>query len=241
MVRSVGGGIRDRAATKERRESQKFEADLAYKESQENLNEARASAAERSNRGGDSAGRLTPAEEAALINRLQIQWDKTNQPAKELRRQLTLMDAGLNAARRGDLAAGAQAILVTFQKVLDPPSVVRESEYDRSAAGLALKDRVAGYVERLAQGGAGIPLTQLEQFAKLAREATIAQLKGAQASSKNRITRTLTRYGLSTDLVFDGADIGPDSFAEVGPPSPSAPGVTSNIAGRYNPKTGRIE
>jgi hypothetical protein len=54
--------------------------------------------------------------EANVLNRLTSQWTAASKPAVELSRQAKLMDVGMDAARRGDLAQGAQAVLVVFQK-----------------------------------------------------------------------------------------------------------------------------
>jgi len=56
----------------------------------------------------------------------------------------------------------SQAILVGFQKLLDPTSVVRESEYDRSPRGQSLRNRWEGVWLKLSQGGAGVTLSELE-------------------------------------------------------------------------------
>lgn len=149
---------------------------------------------------------MTPTMEANVVNRLNTQWQTAVKPASELSRQVKLMDAGLAAAKRGDLAQGAQAVLVTFQKILDPTSVVRESEYMRSAAGQALIDRISGYAELLAKGGAGVPLGQLEKFAELAREAARAQVQNLP-SQKKRIGAIAQRYGIPEELIFEDYDV----------------------------------
>jgi len=113
------------------------------------------------------------------------------------------MDAGMAAARRGDLAQGAQTVLVTFQKILDPPSVVRESEYMRSAAGQSLLNRIQGYVEQLQKGGAGISIKELEKFYALAKEAATAQQGGYLTAEKERIGRNADRYKIPRELVFE--------------------------------------
>lgn len=150
-----------------------------------------------------AAGGMSPYAEANVLNRLVNQWQTASRPAVELNRQVKLMDAGLDAARRGDLAQGAQAILVTFQKILDPTSVVRESEYMRSAAGQSLDNRVSGYIEQLSKGGAGIPVVELEKFARLARDAAKAQATGYVDSVKARIGRSADHFSIPRDLVFE--------------------------------------
>lgn len=151
---------------------------------------------------------MSPTMEANVINRLTTQWGKAVAPVAELSRQVKLMDAGLDAARKGNLAQGAQMVLVTFQKILDPPSVVRESEYMRSASGLALMERVKGAFERLRSGGAGVPVGELEKFAALARQAAQAQTGGYTDAIKERIGKTADRYRIPRELVFEDFDFG---------------------------------
>lgn len=151
---------------------------------------------------------ITPGAESNILNRLVTQWDKAVAPARDLSRQAKLMETGLAAARRGDLAAGSQAVLVTFQKILDPTSVVRESEYARSAAGQALMSRIQGFSERLQMGGAGVPLAELEKFAQLANEMVHASTSDYTRAVQNRIGRTADHYKIDRNLVFDGHDFG---------------------------------
>ena len=152
--------------------------------------------------GGGPAG-LTPNMESTVLSRLTKQWTEATKPARDMDRQVKLMRVGLDAARRGDLAQGAQAILVTFQKILDPTSVVRESEYMRSAAGQSLMNRVEGALEQLARGGAGVPLPELEKFARLAEAAATAIRGGYVEGVKGRLGRTADRYKIPRDIVFE--------------------------------------
>jgi hypothetical protein len=169
-------------------------------------------------------GQLSPSMEANVLNRLSNQWSQASAPSRELDRQLSLMDAGLNAARRGDMAQGAQTVLVTFQKILDPPSVVRESEYMRSAAGQSLMNRVSGAMEQLAVGGAGIRLPELEKFAQLAREAAAAQKQYVPAM-QDRLGRTADRYGIPRELLFDAQPSTPEPSPQGEAPAASQPGT----------------
>ncbi len=159
---------------------------------------------------GQTGGKkpLTETSEARLIGDLSKTWKAATTPAIELDRQVKMLDTGLNAARRGDMAQGAQVILVTFQKVLDPPSVVRESEYMRSASGQSLMNRVRGYLEQLQKGGAGISVAELEKFAKLAKEAATAQSKGYLDSEKKRIGKVADRYEIPHELIFQDFNFG---------------------------------
>ncbi len=176
--------------------------------------------------GREPAGKtLSPTSEAAIINRLQVQWDKSNSAAREMNRQFNLMTTGLNRYE-ADPIGGSQAVLVTFQKILDPISVVRESEYARSPQGLALLDRMQGFVERLAKGGAGVPkeeLAAMVETAKQFKQNTADSLPGLRARS----TRVAGRYGIPTDLIFDDVD---GSESGVNPPPPPPPAAASVAA-----------
>lgn len=146
---------------------------------------------------------MSPTMEANVINRLSNQWKAAVAPTVELDRQVKLLDAGLEESRKGNRAQGDQTVLVTFQKILDPPSVVRESEYMRSAAGQAMMDRVKGAIQKIKEGGAGLSLDQLEKFADLARTAAKAQAKGYSEAVKERLGKTADRYKIPRELVFE--------------------------------------
>lgn len=159
--------------------------------------EARAAAAAQNRR------TLSATAEANLIHKLNATWTKAGEPKRMIDRQLAMMDAGLQAAERGDLAQGAQAVLVTFQKILDPPSVVREAEYERSSAGLSMLNRVRGAYERIIRGGAGVPLPELRKFAQLAKEAAAGQHAWYLSGVKKRLESQADRYSIPPELIFE--------------------------------------
>ncbi len=171
-------------------------------------------------------GGLSPNQELLAINRLQKDWQSATGNYNELKRQEANMRTGMEAARRGDLAAGSQAVLVTFQKILDPTSVVRESEYARSASGQSLLSRMEGIVQTIAKGGAGVPVSELEKFSQLASE----MLKNSDtglAGRRGRLQRTAQKYGIDPSLVFDdsptGGGAGQGAAASSAPAAPAAP------------------
>lgn len=49
-----------------------------------------------------------------------------------------------------------QTVITTFNKILDPTSVVRESEYARTPQDMAVLNRLKGSMEKIAKGGAGL-------------------------------------------------------------------------------------
>lgn len=154
-------------------------------------------------------GTITPNAEANLVRQLSGEWGKATKDVQELYRANTIMKAGMEAARRGDLNAGAQAVLVTFQKFLDPTSVVRESEYARSPQGLSVANRISGFTQRLQQGGAGVPLPELETFAKLAEEINnklAAEGTSLLSAQRQRLGTVAKRYNIPDELVFPPFD-----------------------------------
>lgn len=179
--------------------------------------------------GGEGGDRgLTPNAESNLITKLSGQWTTSTKTARELDRQVKNMDIGLDAARRGDMAAGAQAVLVTYQKILDPTSVVRESEYARSASGQSLLAQMQGYFEKLQKGGAGVTVPELEKFARVARE----MAKGSQqqlSATKERLGKVADRYGIPRELVLESD----------GEPAAAPGGAKTRY--KFNPATGQLE
>jgi len=166
---------------------------------------------------------ISPTAEAQIINRLTTQWDRVATPVRELDRQVGIMDAGLNAARRGDVNAGSQAVIMTFNKILDSLSVVREAEFLRTAAGQSMVNRIKGAIEKLSVGGAGVPLPELEKFADLAREMAAEQKKFLPAM-QNRIGLTADRYGVPRELIFEAAPTPGVSPPAGGPAAGGTPG-----------------
>lgn len=154
---------------------------------------------------------LSATSEGAMINRLQTQWDRAQKGPKEMERQFHLMQTGLDRFRNGDTNGGSQAVLVTFQKILDPISVVRESEYARSAQGLGLLQRMEGFLQKhlgvlkAGPGGAGVPPEELGAMVETARQFLEAS-KHAADGARARTARTAARYGIPEDLVFDDAE-----------------------------------
>jgi hypothetical protein len=130
-----------------------------------------------------------------------------------MERQLLLMNTGLERFREGDKTGGSQAVLVTFQKILDPDSVVRVSEYQRSAEGLSLWQRMEGYRDRLLEGGAGVPEAELALMVGTA-QAFVDGMATWNDLERDRIRGTAEEFGIDPERVFGVADAATD--VEVG-------------------------
>jgi hypothetical protein len=78
--------------------------------------------------------------------------------ATEITRQYNNVYSLYAQYKQGKLGKNAfdQALITSLNKVLDPTSVVRESEFDRTSAGQAIWDKLGGYQQKLIQGGSGL-------------------------------------------------------------------------------------
>ena len=72
-------------------------------------------------------------------------------------------------ASGGSKIAVDQALIIILNKMLDPQSVVRESEYARTPQDMALWNRIKGKAEKLVSGGAGLEDEDRMAIAKMAR------------------------------------------------------------------------
>src|SRR3990167_5308599 len=91
-----------------------------------------------------AAPELTPNARLEATLKLRDRFVRETQAAQLVQTQYEQMQSAIEAVKQGAAAAGSQGVLVTFQKILDPTSVVRESEYARSSAGLSLLGRMEG-------------------------------------------------------------------------------------------------
>ncbi len=69
------------------------------------------------------------------------------------------MDALLKSSKEGNLEnqlALDQGLITMYNKITDPRSVVRESEYARTAENIPFVNRIIGAIQKIEQGGAGL-------------------------------------------------------------------------------------
>jgi hypothetical protein len=195
---------------------------------------------------GNGKRQMSETAEANVINRLSTQWTTAIKPVAELDRQGKIMTAALEAARRGDIAQGAEALLVTFQKILDPTSVVRETEAMRSVSMQSLMNRARGAFQRIKDGGSGLTLAEQEKYARLAQDLIQAQSKGYIEATKERIGRTADRFEIPRDLIFDDYQFGAPAAAPARPVVGSGannPALPANARPQATPprRVGRFE
>lgn len=93
-----------------------------------------------------------------------------------------------------------QSIITTFNKMLDPSSVVRESEYARTPQDMAFLNRIKGKIDKLSTGGAG--LTDDERQAMFRMVTAFKEVADAQYNEQvNYYSDLATRYGYKPENI----------------------------------------
>ena len=160
--------------------------------------------------------------------RLYDEWTKASAPLKTIQEQNAALKAGMVSARRGDLAAGAEAVRVTFSKILDPNSVVMPGEFLRGNAALSLAAWAKGKIEQYQKGGIAIPLAELETYATLAEE--IEKSYGTfLEGERKRVETAATEAGVDVAGIFGSAQTPSQKAAAAtgGAPSPASAKVAT--------------
>ena len=89
----------------------------------------------------------------------------------EIRKRWDVMSAAMKEAETTDnFIAVDQALITTFNKITDPDSVVRESEYARTSSDLSLLNRLKGKVAKLSKGGPGLTPEDRKAISRMAEK-----------------------------------------------------------------------
>lgn len=174
-------------------------------------------------------GPLSTAQRFNELNRLQEAWRKAEAPQKEMNRQVTIMETALSRWDKDPVGA-SEAIRVSFERILDPKSVVREGEFARQAQGLSLLDRFEGFKQQILAGGGKVPKPILAEMVETAR-----QFREGQATmndiERDIITATAKDAGLNPDRVFGVAAAVNKKQEADRAKTPSATGMTMDAQG----------
>jgi hypothetical protein len=179
---------------------------------------------------------LTALAKSNLTEKLAGEWREVQKPQMALKTQLDRMKSALDSYER-DPNGASQVILMTFNKLLDPDSVVREGEYDRSIHGIGVLNRIKGWWEkyggridtqtgRLIAGGTGIPLSDLREMA-LTAQAFSEGMADHNENERARLELRASQHMIDPRGIFGGPP--PPAVAEV--PQPGGGGVTTGGAG----------
>lgn len=131
--------------------------------------------------------------------------------ATEITRQYNNVNALYAKYKTGEIGKNAfdQALITTLNKVLDPTSVVRESEFDRTSAGQATWDKLAGYSQKLAKGGSGLTDANRADLVE-----ALTTMKNANDKEVNGIVNDYA--GLALRYGINPSDIMPRHYSSTG-------------------------
>jgi hypothetical protein len=179
----------------------------------------------------------SPTSMLGAAMRMSDDWDQTSKDARTMQRVLGQMDRAVAALNSGDqsaIPAAAEAVQVMFQKILDPTSVVREGEFARSLLTQPFTNRVRGALDRLTKGGTGIPISELQQYAELAKQfgAAAAQDLGRQ---RQLYSERAERMGLNPADIFMN-DIGAKPAAAASGPTVGTERVINGVPAVWDGK-----
>ena len=205
--------------------------------------------------GGVDVSKLPPKERNNLLAK-QAESAITGKPTQEntLRDEYnsltapfrTVQDAYSKITNVANTGAGDMSLLYSYVKMLDPGSVVRESEFATAAASGSFGERVQGAMQRV-MSGQRLPDTLRKDFIVEAKNIYTQQNKAAKRL-EDQYTGIAQRNGLNPkNVIVNYAE--PDEQPKSKPiqfkpnqtiPLPTVQAPTNRIP-RYNPVTGRIE
>jgi hypothetical protein len=175
---------------------------------------------------------LTPSQYRTTVSDLHRQYmsDTTNE-----RKSMGVYQSAKTAwdsytAKGGARDPGGQAIMVNFQKTLDPESVVRESEYLRSADGQPMLSRLRAMWTQWNLGGPGVTDEGMKAYLDVMGQ-WAAESQKWHDRKKARILRNAEDYGIPADRIIPDGDLMPTA-------APAAPAASGP---RFNPATGKVE
>jgi len=76
----------------------------------------------------------------------------------------------IEAQKSGNKVAADQALITLFNKMTDPNSVVRESEYARTPENLSFVNKMRGKIAKMATGGAGLTNSDRQAIVNMAKQ-----------------------------------------------------------------------
>lgn len=120
--------------------------------------------------------------------------------------------------------ASDQALGVLFQKMLDPDSVVRESEYARTPEGASFVNRLKSYIPKLMKGGLAISDEDRKAIVEIASK-LLTESKRTLNTHIDRYTGIAKDYGVNPRLILGNIkrfEISGESGAPQ-PPQPPLP------------------
>lgn len=123
---------------------------------------------------------MTPEQRNSASVKLMHEYMGVTAQERQAKAKVNEMVGAIELVKAGKANWGDQAIITAFNKVTDPISVVRESEYMRSFIGQSLLDRMSGYIDKVTKGGSGLSEKEREDAIVVAREIANRYTEGLQ-------------------------------------------------------------
>ena len=117
--------------------------------------------------------------------------------------QVNKMDAMLAEAKRGskpNQVGVDQALITLFNKLSDPQSVVRESEYARTPMNLPMVNTMVGAIEKIKRGGAGLTNKDREALV-MAAKIMFGEESKAYENTTQEYSVIADKYGMDKELL----------------------------------------
>lgn len=179
----------------------------------------------------DPTGGAAPTLTSDQLSSLNTLRDDATTTTAELR---AMSDAwtNINTFYQNPGAVSDRALVIAFAKILDPTSVVRESESAAIANSGSLDEGMKALLLNALQGGGGLPPAIRDEIVGLARDMYGNKMPSVQERLR-MLQDTAARAGLPPELVFPGQLTPPPAPTPTrqGPPPPAAlsPGARSYI------------
>lgn len=154
-----------------------------------------------------------------------------------------LVNSALSDSSKQNLVGVDQGLISIFNKLTDPASVVRESEYARTPENLPYVNRMIGAIQKLQRGGAG--LTNDDRMALLMSAKIIGNERGKQYEiSRSRISDLANKNEIDSEMATMGmGQFQPFDMTVQAPPVQSMAKkntfVPAPIIEEVDPKTGK--
>jgi len=143
--------------------------------------------------------------------------------------------ARIQASSKDPSAAGDLSLIFNFMKMLDPNSVVRESEFATAANSAGVPDRVRNVYNKILTGER-LPVETRKDFVSRAGD-----LMGRQNAQQDRRVNSFKKIATDSGLNVDNVVINlADPLAQSGDNN-ITPQTSSGAVRRFNPATGKIE
>lgn len=117
---------------------------------------------------------ITAVQRASIEHSLrgELRQDKYVQDFKDVDNKYQVMERAITKAgnKPESYVAVDQALITLYNKMTDPTSVVRESEYARTPENMSIANNILGKLDKWRQGGAGLTDVERNALIEMARE-----------------------------------------------------------------------